>query len=175
MSRFWKEIPGFDGKYSISKDGKIRSLYSRWGKRKNPMELSVWQQDKGYKCVKLTRNNGSKKYYIHKLLAQAFIPNPENKPCVNHKDGDPTNNKLSNLEWATYSEDQKHAHKSGLNNKDYATGQNNNLSKLTENEVLEIRAAHKLDCFNYTEMADAYDVSDVTIRNIIKRKTWKHI
>ena len=64
----------------------------------------------GYKCVRIHDKN----FYVHRLLAEAFIPNPENKPEINHKDGKKLNNDLSNLEWATYSENISHAYRAGL-------------------------------------------------------------
>ncbi len=170
-----KIIPGFDGKYTIDKEGSVYSLYSRWGLREKPRKLSVYLTKGKYKCVKMVKNGNPYKGYVHKLLAKAFIENPENKPLVNHIDGNSLNNSVNNLEWATSSEDQKHAFEMGLNTKEYASGENNNKSTLTENEVLDIRNAWNLGCFVYRNIAEAYNVSIVTARNIIKRKTWKHI
>lgn len=70
---------------------------------------------KGYKVCNLYNQKGREKTVkVHRLLAICFIPNPENKPCVNHKDGDRSNNNLSNLEWVTYSENTQHAWDTGL-------------------------------------------------------------
>lgn len=91
----WKKI---NENYSISENGDVRN--DKTGQIKKPYINS----NNGYLMVDLWENNKSIKRTIHRLLAEAFIPNPENKPTVDHKDGNRTNNSLSNLRWATYSE-----------------------------------------------------------------------
>lgn len=93
----WKKIKKHT-KYSINKNGEVRNDVTK--KIKKPYT----NKDSGYLTVDLYENNKTHKITIHRLLAETFIPNPENKPCVDHKDGDRKNNKLSNLRWATYSE-----------------------------------------------------------------------
>lgn len=97
--QIWKEIPNYEGKYQVSNTGRVRSLnYNRTGKTK------VMKQGKdkdGYKNIILHKNGKYKIYYIHRLVALAFIPNPDNLPQVNHKDEDKTNNTVWNLEWCT--------------------------------------------------------------------------
>lgn len=74
---------------------------------------------RGYPCIKMPDKNGQRrKYKVHRLVAQHFIPNPKNKPCVNHRDGIKTNNCVENLEWCTYKENMQHAYSLGL----YPTG-----------------------------------------------------
>lgn len=84
--------------YSINKNGEVRNDVT--GRIKKPYINSA----NGYLTVDLYSGNKSKKVTVHRLLAEAFIPNPENKPCIDHKDGNRQNNSLSNLRWATYSE-----------------------------------------------------------------------
>ncbi len=92
--------------YTIREDGEVRSRFGRVIKQ---------QLDRpGYARVELWRDGEGKKYLVHRLLAQAFIPNPEGKPQVNHIDGDKKNNALTNLEWVTQSENQLHAYRAGL-------------------------------------------------------------
>jgi len=81
--------------YSISSFGRVR-------RRRDNFFLALWLDDKGYYRVSI----GRKRPFLHRLLAQAFIPNPEGKPCVDHIDGDPQNNSILNLRWATRSENQ---------------------------------------------------------------------
>lgn len=95
-----------ESEYFITKTGSIISYC--YGKR---IELKPYINSSGYLMVSLSNR---KKHCIHKLLAAHFIPNPENKKQVNHKDGNKLNNQLNNLEWATPSENMKHAYKSGL-------------------------------------------------------------
>ena len=90
----WKDIKGYEGLYQISSHGRVKSLF-RYKKILKPA-----LQTKGYFYVSLCKPN--KNFTIHRLVAEAFIPNPDNLPCVNHKDEDKTNNHVDNLEWCTY-------------------------------------------------------------------------
>lgn len=76
---------------------------------------SQWEAKSGYLCVDIQENGKASKHYLHRLLAQTFIPNPDNKRTVNHIDGNKLNNSLTNLEWSTDSENIKHAYNNGLN------------------------------------------------------------
>ena len=102
-----KDVIGFEEYYSITDDGKIFSKRSNRYLKLNP-------KDNGYIYIEL--NVGGQPYYkrVHRLVAEAFIPNPENKPYVNHIDGNKSNNNVSNLEWVTDSENAKHCIKLGL-------------------------------------------------------------
>ena len=96
----WKDIPGFEGKYQVNQVGQVRSLnYKRTGKVKR---LSPGLASNGYLLIMLWKDNKCKDYLAHRLVAQAFIPNPNNLPCVNHKDENKANNCVWNLEWCTY-------------------------------------------------------------------------
>lgn len=98
--QIWKDIPGYEGKYQVSNTGRVRSLnYGRTGKIK---VLKQGTKDNGYKVVVIYKNGKRKKYLVHRLVAQAFIPNPNNYPIINHKDENKTNNAVWNLEWCTY-------------------------------------------------------------------------
>lgn len=99
----WKDIKGYEGYYQISSNGRVKSLKYRGLNRKVPRIIKWRITNKGYTQVILSVNNIQKRYSIHRLVALHFIPNPENKPCVNHKDENPLNNNVDNLEWCTYS------------------------------------------------------------------------
>ena len=110
----WKQLKE-SSNYLVSNTGKIKSLnYKRLGIEK---ELKQTINDRGYPCVFISKNGKYKKILIHQAVAKAFIPNPENKPQVNHIDGDKTNNNVNNLEWCTASENIKQAYKNGLRGK----------------------------------------------------------
>ena len=92
----WKDIEGYDGLYQISDKGRVKSL--KFGKEKI---LKLQKDTNGYLQVRLSKNGKQKMFQIHRLVALAFISNPQNYPQVNHKDENPSNNNLKNLEWCT--------------------------------------------------------------------------
>jgi hypothetical protein len=131
--------------------------------------------DDGYLTVSFRKNgkfDGCVK--VHRLVAEAFLDNPENKGTVNHIDGDKTNNHVSNLEWATMSENVKHAIKMGLFNN---SGVLNKKSKVTEEQVREIRRLREMNPKKYTfrKLGYLFGISSVNAGFIAKRKNWKHI
>lgn len=109
----YKYIKGYNNKYYITKDGRIYiSNYRNTGvaKEMRPRIISGYYA-LGLESPNSTSENRIQKIHkIHRLLAEHFIPNPENKPCINHKDGNKLNNSLDNLEWVTISENTKHAY-----------------------------------------------------------------
>lgn len=171
----WKEIDGYNGKYDVSSHGKVRS-YNEIGSRGDTLEepwiMALRKTPYGYPRVSLHRDGIIKTHTIHRLVAEAFIPNPENKPCVNHIDGNPENNNAENLEWCTYKENTKHAIDTGLFGN---MGESHNKTNLTEDDVLEIRAAYNIGCFSYNDISEGYDIVKSTVSAIINNKSWKHI
>lgn len=104
-NELWHDVPGYEGLYKVSSYGRIK----RNGR------LKTFRVDRGgYYTVWLSKESEQKNYKVHRLVAQAFIPNPQNKLTVNHIDGNKQNNFVENLEWATHSENIIHANKMGL-------------------------------------------------------------
>lgn len=175
-TEIWEDVEGYKGRYQVSSEGRIKSL-ARKSKRDYRGDVSVpekilkQQKREGYLRVTLTKYSKSKTLSVHRLVAGSFIPNPKNRKYINHKDGDKTNNNVSNLEWCTCSENQKHAYDNGLCDR---RGENSSTS-LTNKDVLEIRAAKNLGCFSDREIAKAYGVSRKCINHIVNRNTWRHI
>ena len=109
MKEEWKPIKGYEGLYEVSNMGRVKSL--RYGKARI---LRTPDNLRGYKSVILSKQATRKIKRVHRLVAEAFIPNPMNLPVVNHLDGDKYNNCATNLEWCTYQENSIHAIKTGL-------------------------------------------------------------
>ena len=107
----WKDIPGYEGKYQISDCGNVKSLSREHPCRKCNEEriMKPTIQRNGYLRVMLWKNGARTWYSVHRMVAEAFIPNPENKEQVNHKDGNKRNNNTTNLEWLTPQENVRHS------------------------------------------------------------------
>lgn len=120
-NEFWKDIPNYEGLYKINTLGEVRSMerkiIDKGGKRQRTIRGGVKKQtllSNGYYAVGLWKNNKQKLEFVHRLIAMAFIPNPENLPEINHIDGNKTNNNIENLEWCTQFQNMKHAFETGL-------------------------------------------------------------
>ncbi|MBO9671960.1 MAG: NUMOD4 motif-containing HNH endonuclease [Sphingobacteriaceae bacterium] len=119
MLENWKDVLGYEGLYQVSDQGNVKSLDRTLPhgitKKFYPSKiLKAEPCGSGYLTVCLYIKGIQKRHMIHRLAAKAFIPNPEEKRCVNHKDGIKTNNSIENLEWATHSENNYHAFENGL-------------------------------------------------------------
>ena len=117
----WKDICGFEGRYQISNLGNVKSLprKDKFCKRDNEMILKTFVCGSGYQEVILSKKRQRTPKLIHRMVAEAFVPNPDGKREVNHKDGNKFNNEWTNLEWVTPSENINHSYKI-LNNKAYS-------------------------------------------------------
>ena len=111
----WEDIKDFEGLYQVSNYGNIKSLPKnhRYGSKSEKI-LKPKSDKQGYLVVDLSKFGKVKRYRIHRLVAQEFIPNPDNKPTVNHINGIKNDNNLNNLQWATYSEQNIHLWNNGL-------------------------------------------------------------
>lgn len=111
----WKPVVGYEKLYKISTMGEILSCEKYAGRSFRKEKIIATFEDKtGYVKVNLYKDNKHKQLYVHRIVAEAFIPNPLNLQQVNHKDGNKSNNNLSNLEWCSPSENIKHAYSTGL-------------------------------------------------------------
>lgn len=181
----WKEIPGTNGRYQVSNKGRVKSV-----KRKHVLSDRILKQpvkqhltcDSGtYKYVHIFIDGKYKCVYVHRLIAEAFIPNPENKPCINHKDLNMTNNDISNLEWCTQKENIHHAHENGAmpntvtkeeRKRRIEHKRKKKWHKLSYNDSLDIKNALKLGCFSQREIAFAYGVDPALVCRMAKGQAW---
>ena len=108
----WKSVKGYEGLYEVSNLGNVRSL--RYNNTNKISPLKVYIEKAGYARVSLSKNGKSKNKRIHRLVAEAFIPNMNSLPQVNHIDGNKLNNNVKNLEWCSASRNQKHKYEMGL-------------------------------------------------------------
>jgi len=109
----WKDIIGFEGLYQVSQKGNIKSLNYAGGLNSQNLKPGIGTTK--YYLVSLVKDKKGNTKKVHRLVGIAFIPNPDNKPFINHIDGNKLNNHVSNLEWCTQSENCKHAFNTGLN------------------------------------------------------------
>lgn len=166
----WKPYPKYKDHYEISDRGRVRRTKSIARGKKGYVLANVDKGD-GYLVVALSKNSQTKTHLVHRLVAETFLPNPENKPHVNHIDRNRGNNCVENLEWATASENVQHSHTCIPNLK---AGSRNNNSKLTEDAVTDIRKMYS-EGFRQKDIAEKYGVKRNTVWDIVNRKSWTHI
>jgi len=180
MSSYNKIIPNTKRRYSITICGKVWSFPKRQGKDNYLSKGRYLKQQllpNGYCRVTLSVKGKAKSHLVHRLVARTFLRNDENKRTVNHIDGNKQNNNLSNLEWATYSENHKHAFKNGLmkiSNKCKDIAKENikkaiiKNRKLSVDDASEICEAYATGIFTQEELAIPFGVNRKTISNLVR-------
>lgn len=159
-----KEIKDYEGLYSVTKHGEIYS--HRSGKI-----LKKHSNGYGYLIVALYKDKKRKSSYVHRLVAKCFVSNDDNKKCVNHINGDRTDNRVSNLEWVTQKENIHHAYKTGLSK---GFGETHGMAKLTDKDVKEIKLLLSKK-IGQKDIAEKFNVTKAMISYINTGKSWKHI
>lgn len=165
----WRTIPEFSD-YEISSIGRVRSH-----KAKREIILKERISHDGYVWYSLCRNGKGHTKRANRLVAEAFIPNPENKLTVNHKDGNKLNNNVENLEWATREEQMQHAYRNGLKRPVRGCLQGRHV--LTPDEVRSIRDEYKPHdkTHGMVALAKRYNVSQSVIDKCVRRKSYNDI
>jgi hypothetical protein len=178
MGEIWKDIEDYEGYYQVSNQGRVKSL-ARVIVRSDGSLLPIKEKimkpfisSKGYNRIDLHNNTGQTKYKVARLVAIAFIPNPLNKPEVNHIDTNKLNDNVENLEWNTGSENIIHAYKNNLMHIPH--GENRYNAKLTEQEAIRILELFK-NKIPRMEIAKMYNVTYWCIRSITDRISWKYL
>jgi len=159
MKEIWKDVPLFEGLYKVSNLGKIKSI-------KNNKEIGFKGKD-NYIKVSLYNSGSLLSTHVHHLVARLFVPNPDNKPCVNHKDFNRQNNIADNLEWVTPNENTQYS-KNNLFLKKGLKGESHPRSKFTDVQFLEMNNLRK-NGMKYSEIAKIYNAKQNTILQIFRR------
>lgn len=183
----WKLVAGYEDFYEVSNYGRVRS-FSRKVKTKD--KCNVWSvrridgrvlaktittNGKGYLTVECCVESKRKRYLIHRLVAYAFIDNHDNKPEINHKDGNPKNNYVDNLEWCTRKENMEHASKAGLLPKGLSgPGMQSPASKLNDDDVRQIKIRLR-NGESAKVISGKYPVGESAICEIKAGRSWSHI
>jgi hypothetical protein len=172
MQHTIKWIEGYEGLYDIKSDGTIRSYHKS---ATNPSIVVTPADGRGYIHVNLCKDGKRKNFWLHRLVASHFIPNPKNRAEVNHIDGNKSNVDVSNLEWVTRSQNIQHAYEKGLIPTIGQRGGKNPNSNLTDAKVLAIRALYAERELSQEEIGKMFGITKQTAYRIIRRKSWTHI
>jgi len=165
----WRPLKGYEDRYLISDMSNIYSIRSQ-------KEMGYFISVHGYRIATIRDGKETKKRPVHRLVAKTFIENTENKPCVNHKDGNKENNRVDNLEWVTHSENSIHAFETGLRESprgnEHWTRRNptNAYKKLSDEKIIEIEELLKEDK-TQKEIAQKYNIDQALVSRIKHGKT----
>jgi hypothetical protein len=160
----WKEVVAYTELLSVSNFGRVKNKENK---------LIKLDSVTGYPRVRFRKNGIVFRKLVHRYIAESFIPNPENKPYVNHINGIKHDNRVENLEWVTASENTVHAIKTGLMKG--SEGTKNPKSKLSEEEVLKIRIMYKTGKYSYLDISKLFGITLANVGYVVLQKTWKHI
>lgn len=172
MNEEWRDIEGYEGVYQISNLGRVKSLDRMVGHNKGGKKLIRGKLKRahiaknGYPMLNLSNKNRQESVYLHRILGKTFLPNPRRLETINHKDGNKENFDLSNLEWASHSENISHAYRTGLRKP---------TRILDDCIVLSIITfAHKRHT-SQQSLANCFGVTRSCVQSIVRRNTWKHM
>jgi hypothetical protein len=174
----WRPVVGYEGYFSVSNMGRIRSEtrtvpHGRHGKVTYTGKALKPTEARGYSQIQLHRGDEGRMVKVHRLVAEAFVPNPRGLPIVNHIDGNGLNNRADNLEWVSPSENTQHAHDTGLAKA--KAGEDHPSAKLTEDDVRTIRRMISERSHSQAAIARMFRVCEMVITDIKKRRTWKDL
>ena len=157
-------VNGFESAYEICENGDAFSLPKN-GRKHVKLKRNT-QTKSGYQSYLFQIGPKTKRMLIHRVVAIAFIPNPENKPFINHKDGDKQNNTVQNLEWCTQSENEVHAHKAGLKKFDLTRAKNTKVDPYIMDVIMDSFLAGQ----SQISIAKVHSISSYTVRRIVNNR-----
>ena len=169
MNNKWYDVKGFEDYLEANKKGVIRTkfktvVYYPYGKKRvlhlKPRVLNQNETTKGYLTIWFTHNKKNQSQKVHRLIAETFIPNPENKPQVNHIDGNKKNNSVENLQWATQEENMNHAKVNGLSHQ----------PKIKWSDTLQIKKLYETGKYTQKQLAEMYNCTPSNISYTIRKR-----
>lgn len=177
----WRDVVGYEGLYMVSDIGRVKTLSRTYRSGENLWNTRVIRErilcqakmPDGYRTVQLSLNGSRKMFSAHRLVGMAFIPNPENKPQINHINGIKSYNSLHNLEWNTFSENQNHAIRLGL----CKVGSKRKNAVLTEEIVAQIWVKKKETGYGCVRLANLFfpTIPKNVIDHVLSGRNWKHV
>jgi hypothetical protein len=165
----WLPVVGYEDVYAVSNHGRVMRLAGSERVKENRI-VKQGDNGRGYMFVRLWADNKPQHRYVHRLVMQSFVGECPEGITVNHIDGNKANNHLSNLEYATHSENIQHAYNQGLNYG--ARGEMHSMAKLTQTQADEIRRLYALGGISQRSLAAQFRISPSVIGGIIHGKRW---
>lgn len=178
----WLPVVRYEGYYAVSNQGRIKAV-GAFIKHDGNFNGGYYKKVKirehridryGYCLIKLCRDGKCKTLKVHRLVAAAFIANPNKYPQVDHVDGNKQNNNVENLNWVSAAENMKRAWNTGLKNNHYLRGEGSPHAKITKDKVLELRLQYAAG-YSRVELANLYKISSSMVRDIVTNKTWNYV
>ena len=166
----WRDVSNYEGLYQVSNFGRVKSF-----QLKKPRIIKLSLDSGGYIKVILSKDGATKNHNVHILVAKAFVANPNNKPQINHLNGNKWDNRSDNLEWVTDSENKYHSYRTGLRKE--PRGEKHRQAKLTNAEAEYCRQVYKFRDkeFSMTALAKKFGVCRQAIEHIIWGTTYRDI
>ena len=174
----WGPVRGYKGLYDVSTRGRVRSLdrvilCRDGGERAYKGKVLRQRESMGYPAITLSKQGKTKTRKVHRLVAEAFLPNPDGLPWINHKDGEKTNNAVENLEWCTPRQNMRHAERMGLIGQ-RPIGVEVAAAKLNDEAVACIRFLYEHG-FSGNHLRIAFGVSWRAMDKVLRGETWQHV
>lgn len=160
-ARQWRDVVGYEGRYEVSAMGHVR--------KKTGEPVGQWRKN-GYMQVRLSGPRALLR--VHRLVAEAFVPNPEGYPVVNHLNHNPHDNRAVNLEWCTQGDNLRHATEAGRMPRDYWRGKRSPTAILTDKEVIELREIYANGGVSLAELAARYGMSKKAVWRCVRGFTY---